>query len=117
MLSSGAVFIYGPPAHTFHRPPGANDWDGMEKLGSLRPDEGHEIWVGYGPESFDPQGLPLGQAFWKIRFRGCPEHDDAAPHYVTTTELLCAAADQVSARDLRIALSINDLERFVQPRG
>lgn len=113
VLRAGVVLIFGPPSHTFSRAPGANDWDHLEAVGSFRAGEGHELWVGYGQDSFDENDMPYGQAFWKIRFRGCPEHDDA-PHYVTTTDNLCAAAERVTAHDLRVTLSIHDLQGFVQ---
>jgi len=85
----GALFIVGPPASRRNRPPGTNDYDHLEQTPTSDPGAAHELWEGY---ALTPDGEvdPEAQAFWKIRFRGCLEHNPTPDLPVATRHLFDA---------------------------
>lgn len=86
MPVAGALFIMGPPASRRRRPPGTNDYDHLERTPTSDPGAAHELWEGYALTP-DGQVDPDAQAFWKIRFRGCLEHNPTPDFPVATRHL------------------------------
>jgi len=112
----GALFIVGPPASRRNRPPGTNDYDHLERTPTSDPGAAHELWEGYALTP-DGQVDPDAQAFWKIRFRGCLEHNPT-PDFPVATRHLFDAMDKMCRAGLPdLTMAMAALERAVGEEG
>lgn len=112
ILSGGLLLIFGPPAGTINRAPGTNAYDHLDHTSSTLPGAAHQLWQGY-PIGYDFEGDLSAQALWKIRFRGCLEHNPTPDLSVLATNLRDTMLALQAAGWPDVPLSVGQLDAAV----
>ena len=110
VLSAGVLLIFGPTAGIINRAPGANPYDHLDSASSSLPGAAHQVWMGY-PIGYDFDADPdHAQALWKVRFRGCLEHNPTPDVAALATGLRATLVTLEKANMPSMPLTIGQLD-------
>ena len=115
VAAGGLLMIFGPPAGSIYRAPGTNAYDHLEHVTSTKPGAAHQLWEGY-PIGHDPDDLEP-QSLWKLRLRGCLEHNPTPDLSVLATRLRETVLAMHAAGWPDMALTVGQLDAAVARRA